>query len=60
MHVSCTSQWLPEREDHVIGAEGGVYKALHPPNEVTISNDQALGKYMVTIWNRAIMCLSLW
>jgi len=48
---SDTQQRLLEREDHVIGAEGAVYKASTDPvaGAVTIHNGQASGKYMVAI-----------
>ena len=59
-HVSDTSQWLSERVDHVIGAEGAAYKALHRHGTVKISNGEAFGKYMATVWSVVFMCLTLW
>jgi len=33
-----SSQWLPEREDHVMGVEGAVYKVRYRPGADKLRN----------------------
>jgi hypothetical protein len=55
-HCYDTSHWFPERGDHVIGAEGAVYKARHRPGVVTIRNGQVCDKYIASLWSIVFMC----
>jgi len=33
-----SSQWLPERDDHVMGVEGAAYKVRYPPGADKLRN----------------------
>jgi len=41
-----TSQWLPERDDHVMGVEGVAYKVRYRPGAGKRRNGKACGKYI--------------
>jgi hypothetical protein len=58
-HCSDTQQWLHERDDHVIGAEGAAYKARHRPGAGTIEHGQACGKYMATILEHSVYVFNI-
>jgi hypothetical protein len=45
MCLTC-SQWLPERDDHVMGVEGAAYKLPYRPGADKLRNGQACGKYI--------------
>jgi hypothetical protein len=40
------SQWLPEREEHLVGVEGAAYKLQYRPGADKLRNGQACGKYI--------------
>jgi hypothetical protein len=40
------SQWLPERDVHVMCAEGAAYKVRYRPGADKLRNGQACGKYI--------------
>ena len=41
-----SSQWLPERDDHVMGVEGVAYKVRYRPGAGKRRNGKACGMYI--------------